>query len=110
MATRPTGIIFAYNKQRLAEALKRWQDANARYIQARYTWDQGRLDHLVEETNLWVEFAKAKAAVKDATETYYAVVNEISAWKQAINLGKTRARLAELESQIKETRAKISRG
>lgn len=92
---------------RLESAFKRWQQANATYLEARRVWDFARLANLKQETALWLAFASAKAAVKEATEAYYAVVAEISAAKQVVNVAKQKTRLAELEAQLQETQEQL---
>lgn len=92
---------------RLESAFARWQKANATYLEARRVWDFARLANLKQETSLWLAFASAKAAVKEATEAYYAVVAEISAAKQVVNVAKQKERLAELQSQLQETQERL---
>lgn len=92
---------------RLESAYARWQRANAQYLEARRVWDLARLANLKQETSLWLAFASAKAAVKQATEAYYAVVTEISAAKQIVNVAKQQTRLKELEAQLQDTKNKL---
>lgn len=92
---------------RLDSAYRRWQEANVRYLEARRVWDLARLANLKQETALWLAFAAAKATVKQATEAYYAVVAEISAAKQIVNVAKQQNRLKELEAQLQDTKNKL---
>lgn len=95
--------------QRIRAAADKWVQTNAQYLRARMTFDAIRIANLRSETSAYLDFANAKARVKEATDAYYRELSLITLMKNQVNSAKTADKLSEtLKSLIEQRKGLIS--
>lgn len=94
--------------QRIRAAADNWVVKNAQYLQARMAFDAQRIANLRSETALYLAFAEAKAAVKDATDRYYSELSLITSMKNTVNLAKNVDKLNETLRSLFEQRKQLA--
>jgi 7-keto-8-aminopelargonate synthetase-like enzyme len=93
--------------QRVRAAADNWVTCNAEYLRARMAFDANRIANLRTETSLYLAFAQAKAAVKDATDRYYSELSLITSMKNTVNTAKTLDKLEETLKSLFEQRKSL---
>lgn len=93
--------------QRIRAAADNWVVKNAQYLQARMAFDAQRIANLRSETTLYLAFAEAKAAVKEATDRYYNELSLITSMKNTVNLAKNIDKLNETLRSLFEQRKQL---
>lgn len=93
--------------QRIRAAADNWVVKNAQYLQARMAFDAQRIANLRSETALYLAFAEAKAAVKEATDRYYSELSLITSMKNTVNLAKNIDKLNETLRSLFEQRKQL---
>jgi len=70
---RNTMIVASSN--RLKTAMQEWRNAQMRFIEARYAYDQRRFSNRLQEVELRMAYKNAQAAAKAAMDAYYQAVD-----------------------------------
>lgn len=90
--------------QRIRVAADRWVQTNAQYLRARMTFDAIRIANLRSETSAYLDFANAKAQVKEATDAYYRELSLITMMKNQVNSAKAADKLSATLKSLFEQR------